>query len=312
MAHKLKAGAIDDLVAPDPGAGVSVEAEVRAILDEVRRDGDAAVRRLTERFDHAELGPDELRVDARELEASLGVLEPAVLEGLRLAVDNVRAVARAQLREPVVVDLPQGQGVEIAEVPVRRVGVYAPGGRAAYPSSVIMCAVTARAAGVEEVAVCAPPGPGGRAHPVVLAACVLCGVVEVYRMGGAQAIGALAYGTESVPAVDVVVGPGNAYVREAKRQVAGEVGIDSPGRAQRARGGGHRRGRPRADRARPPGPGRARRGLGADADLAGCVAARGGGSSTTATPILGCGCWPPRTRARPCGWPTRWRPSTCS
>ncbi len=206
---------------------MSVEADVSAILDEVRRDGDAAVLRLTERFDHAELRPDQLQVDARELEASLGVLEPAVLEGLRLAVDNVRTVARAQLREPVVVDLPQGQGVEIAEVPVRRVGVYAPGGRAAYPSSVIMCAVTARAAGVEEVAVCAPPGPEGRAHPVVLAACVLCGVVEVYRMGGAQAIGALAYGTESVPAVDVVVGPGNAYVREAKRQVAGEVGIDS-------------------------------------------------------------------------------------
>ena len=206
---------------------MSVEDDVRAILDEVRSEGDAAVLRLTRRFDQAELSPDELRVDARELEGSLGVLEPAVLEGLRLAVNNVRAVARAQLRDPVEVTLPQGQRVEVAELPVRRVGVYAPGGRAAYPSTVIMCAVTARAAGVEEVAVCAPPGPGGRAHPAILAACVLCGVVEVYRMGGAQAIGALAYGTESVPPVDVVVGPGNAYVREAKRQVAGEVGIDS-------------------------------------------------------------------------------------
>ena len=204
---------------------MSVEADVRAILDEVRRDGDAAVLRLTRRFDQAELAPDELRVDARELEASLGVLQPAVIEGLRLAIGNVRAVARAQLREPVRVTLEQGQRVEVAELPVRRVGVYAPGGRAAYPSTVIMCAVTARAAGVEEVAVCAPPGPGGRAHPVILAACVLCGVHEVYRMGGAQAIGALAYGTDSVPAVDVVVGPGNAYVREAKRQVAGQVGI---------------------------------------------------------------------------------------
>ena len=206
---------------------MSVEADVRAILDEVRSDGDAAVRSLTRRFDRAELAPDQLRVDAHELEGSLGVLEPAVVDGLRLAVRNVRAVARAQLRDPVTVPLEQGQRVEIAELPVRRVGVYAPGGRAAYPSTVIMCAVTARAAGVEQVAVCAPPGPGGRAHPAILAACVLCGVVEVYRMGGAQAIGALAYGTESVPAVDVVVGPGNAYVREAKRQVAGEVGIDS-------------------------------------------------------------------------------------
>jgi histidinol dehydrogenase len=112
------------------------------------------------------------------------------------------------------------------EVPVRRAGVDVPGGRAPYPSTVVMCAVTARVAGVEQIAVCAPPGPGGRAHPVILAACVLCEVSEVYRMGGAQAIGALAYGTKSVPAVDVIVGPGNAWVTEAKRQVFGEVGID--------------------------------------------------------------------------------------
>jgi len=207
-------------------AGRELEETVRAILDEVRREGDAAVLRLTARFDSAELGPDELRVDDRELEASVGVLEPAVLDGLRMAVANVKAVARAQLREPLSMSLDQGQLVEIAELPVRRAGVYAPGGRAVYPSSVLMCAATAWAAGVEEVAVCAPPGPGGRAHPVILAACVLCEVFEVYRMGGAQAVGALAYGTESVPAVDVVVGPGNAYVREAKRQVAGVVGID--------------------------------------------------------------------------------------
>ena len=207
-------------------AGRELEETVRAILDEVRREGDAAVSRLTARFDSAELGPNELRVDDRELEASVGVLEPAVLDGLRMAVANVKAVARAQLREPLSMSLDQGQLVEIAELPVRRAGVYAPGGRAVYPSSVLMCAATAWAAGVEEVAVCAPPGPGGRAHPVILAACVLCEVFEVYRMGGAQAVGALAYGTESVPAVDVVVGPGNAYVREAKRQVAGVVGID--------------------------------------------------------------------------------------
>jgi len=125
------------------------------------------------------------------------------------------------------VELPQGQRVEIVEVPVRRAAAYVPGGRAAYPSTVVMCAVSARAAGVEELAVCAPPGPDGVVHPAVLAACSLCGVTEVYAMGGAQAIAALAYGTESVPAVDVVVGPGNSYVQEAKRQLAGAVGIDS-------------------------------------------------------------------------------------
>jgi histidinol dehydrogenase len=203
-----------------------VREQVAEILADVRERGDEAVLDYTERFDKAELAPEQLRVDARELEASVGVLEPAVLDGLRTAIANVRAVAKAQLREPVSVELPEGQRVEVGEVPVGRVGVYAPGGRAAYPSTVVMCAITARVAGVEQIAVCAPPGPGGSAHPVILAACVLCGVSEVYRMGGAQAIGALAYGTATVPAVDVIVGPGNAWVTEAKRQVFGEVGID--------------------------------------------------------------------------------------
>ena len=192
--------------------------QVAEILADVRRRGDEAVLDYTERFDKAELGPDQLRVDARELEASVGVLEPDVLDGLRTAIANVRAVAKAQLRDPVTVELPQGQRVEVAEVPVGRVGVYVPGGRAAYPSTVVMCAVTARVAGVQQIAVCAPPGPGGRAHPAILAACVLCEVSEVYRMGGAQAIAALAYGTQTVPAVDVIAGPGNAWVTEAKRR----------------------------------------------------------------------------------------------
>jgi histidinol dehydrogenase len=201
--------------------------EVAQIIDEVRQGGDAAVLSLTERFDHAELGPGQLRVDPNELEASVGILEPDVLAGLRTAVANVRAVAKAQIRdEAVTVELPEGHSVEIVEHPVRRAAIYVPGGRAPYPSTVVMGAVTARAAGVEQIVVCAPPGPGGRAHPVILAACVLCEVSEVYRMGGAQAIAALAFGTESVQAVDMIVGPGNPYVQEAKRQVVGRVGIE--------------------------------------------------------------------------------------
>lgn len=211
-------------LAPPPP---SVEDDVRAIVDEVRQGGDAAVRRLTERFDRAEVAPDQLRVSLAELEASVGVLEPAVLAALRIAIANVRSVVEAQLRrDPVVVDLPEGQRVEIAELPVRRAAAYVPAGRAPYPSTVAMIAATARAAGVREIAVCAPPGPGGAAHPVILAACTLCGVTEVYRMGGAQAIAALALGTETVPAVDVIAGPGNAWVQEAKRQLVGTVGID--------------------------------------------------------------------------------------
>jgi histidinol dehydrogenase len=208
------------------GREEGLEDAVRDILTAVRQGGDDAVRELTERFDHAELGQDELQVSPHEIEGSLGVLDPDVLNALRRAIRNVRVVVQAQLADPVVATLPEGHVVEVVEAPVRRAGLYVPGGRAPYPSTVVMLAVTARVAGVDQIAVCAPPGPGGRAHPAILAACALCEVNEVYRMGGAQAVGALAYGTESVPAVDVIAGPGNAYVQEAKRQVVGQVGID--------------------------------------------------------------------------------------
>ena len=152
----------------------------------------------------------------------------------------------------VDVVLPEGQRVRLREVPVGRAAVYAPGGRTPYPSSVVMGAVTARAAGVGEVAVAAP------AHPLILAACALCEVDEVYRMGGAQAIAALAYGTESVAAVDVVVGPGNLYVQEAKRLVSDRVGIDGFAGPSDLVGDRDRRRGSAARRARPARPGRAR------------------------------------------------------
>ena len=217
----------DDIGVTRPEVRSGLGEEVSAIIEAVRLGGEHAVREFTERFDHAELAPDELRVDPRELEAAIGVLEPDVLDGLRTAIRNVRAVARAQLRDPISVELEQGQVVEVVEVPVRRAAIYVPGGRAPYPSTVVMGAVTARAAGVEQIVVCAPPGPGGRAHPVILAACVLCEVNEVYRMGGAQAIAMLAFGSGAIERVDVIAGPGNAYVQEAKRQLAfTEIGID--------------------------------------------------------------------------------------
>ena len=208
---------------PPPRA---VEQDVRAIVDAVRNDGDAAVRRFTAQFDHAEVAPEELRVPVAEIDDAVTVIGADVRAALRKAARNVKATADAQLRRPLDVELQDGQHVEIVEPPVRRAAAYVPGGKAPYPSTVVMCAVTARSAGVDNFAVCAPPGPEGRAHPTILAACALCGVNEVYRMGGAQAIAALAYGTETVPRVDVIVGPGNAYVTEAKRQVAGVVGID--------------------------------------------------------------------------------------
>jgi histidinol dehydrogenase len=205
--------------ADEPGEAVS------EILRAVRERGDAAVRELTKQFDGASLR--DLRVPDAQLERARDSLHGGVREGIEAAIANVRAAAEAQLRAPVAVELPDGQHIEYVEVPVRRAAAYVPGGRAPYPSTVVMCAVSARVAGVDELAICAPPGPAGRPDDVILAACALCGVSEVYAMGGAQAIAALAYGTESVSPVDVIVGPGNRYVQEAKRQLsAATVGID--------------------------------------------------------------------------------------
>jgi histidinol dehydrogenase len=202
--------------------------DVATIEREVVAGGDAAVLYLTERFDATESAPSALRVDPAQAAAALAALAPELREAMEVAAANVRTVAEAQLAsEPTRVDLPQGQTVSVREVPVGAAGIYAPGGRAAYPSSVLMCAVPARVAGVERIALASPPGADGLVHPLVLAAAALCGVEEIYAMGGAQAIFALARGTETIAPVDVVAGPGNAWVREAKRAVAGRVGIDS-------------------------------------------------------------------------------------
>ena len=201
--------------------GASVAAAVAEVLARVRTDGDAALLDYVRRFEAGGDDPPPLQVSAAELEQAAAALDPRVRAGLELARANVGAVARAGVDAEVDVPLPQGQSVRLREVPVARAAVYVPGGRAPYPSSVIMGVETAHAAGVEQVAVCAPGG-----HPVILAACALCGVTEVYRMGGAQAVAALAYGTETIPAVDVIVGPGSLWVQEAKRQLFGTVGID--------------------------------------------------------------------------------------
>jgi histidinol dehydrogenase len=208
------------------GASSAREEAVAESIERVGREQDAALIALTETFDGVTLAPERLRVSAAELAEGLAGLEAEVRQALETAISNVRSVAEAQLRDVVSVELPEGQRVEIAEAPVRRAGIYVPGGRAPYPSTVVMCAVTALSAGVAQVAVCTPPGPDGEVHPVILGACALCGVEEVYRVGGAQAVAALAHGTETVESVDVIVGPGNAWVTEAKRQVYGQVGID--------------------------------------------------------------------------------------
>jgi histidinol dehydrogenase len=203
-----------------------VSPDVATILERVRAGGDAAVRDISAGY--GELVPESLRVDPEVVAAAPGLLEPEVREALRAVARNVAVVARAELDagRPAMVQLEDGQTVEVREEPVAAAGVYTPGGRATYPSSVLMCCVPARVAGVGRIAVASPPGAAGRPDPTVLAACSLLGVEEVYAMGGAQAIAALAFGTETVAPVDVIAGPGSRYVAEAKRQLAGLVGID--------------------------------------------------------------------------------------
>jgi histidinol dehydrogenase len=203
----------------------SVAEGVREIIARVRASGDDALRYYTREFDTAGATPAALRVPEAELDTAAERLDDDVRAGLELAIANVATVAEARLGADATVDF-GGHEVRLREVALDRAGVYVPGGRAPYPSTVVMCTVVARVAGVREIAVCSPPGPDGDVHPAILGACRLAGASVVYRMGGAQAIAALAYGTETVSPVDVIVGPGNLYTQEAKRQVFGQVAID--------------------------------------------------------------------------------------
>jgi histidinol dehydrogenase len=208
----------------DVGAAVEV---VRPVVDDVRERGLAAVIEATARFDGVHR--DQPRVPVEELERALAGLDPDVRAALEEATRRARRVAQASLRDDVVVDVVDGATVVERWVPVGRVGLYVPGGRIAYPSSVVMNVVPAQVAGVTSLAVASPPKPefGGLPHPVVLAACALLGVDDVYAVGGAQAVAMFAFGCEGVAPVDVITGPGNVYVAAAKRLVQGRCGIDS-------------------------------------------------------------------------------------
>ena len=203
----------------------SVSEAVAEIIARVRASGDDALRYYTRQFDTGGSTPSALQVPEAELDTAAARLDDDVRAGLELAIENVTRVAQASLHADQTVSF-EGHEVAVREVPVQRGAVYVPGGRAPYPSTVVMGTVCAQVAGVPEIAVCAPPGLDGEVNAVVLGACRLAGASVVYRMGGAQAIAALAYGTETVTPVDVIVGPGNLYVQEAKRQVFGRVGID--------------------------------------------------------------------------------------
>ena len=204
----------------------TVDQAVAAIIADVRADGDAALLRYTERFDRMALAADRLRVGADEIEAAAAGIEPSLMAALDLAAERIEAFHRMQVPGDLRTTDAAGLTLGMRWTPLDAVGLYVPGGKAAYPSSVLMNAIPARVAGVGRIAMCVP-SPDGVLNPLVLAAARRAGVAEIYRVGGAQAIAALAYGTATIAPVDRIVGPGNAYVAEAKRQVFGRVGIDS-------------------------------------------------------------------------------------
>ena len=203
---------------------INVEAIVANIIDEVRRRGDQALYEFTFRFDGAKL--DSLQVTREEIEEAVQAVEPEFLEILRKAAANIRKYHQRQVRNGFVIN--EGDGVITGQriIPVDRAGLYVPGGTAAYPSTVLMDSIPAKIAGVKELVMVTPPNSQGKVNPVILAAAYVAGVDRIFKVGGAQAIAALAYGTDSIPRVDKIVGPGNAFVAEAKKQVYGKVSID--------------------------------------------------------------------------------------
>jgi len=221
-------GGAEDLVSQlRPVVGEGPAAAVAATLADVRARGDAAVLEAVRRFDCPDFADDALVVDAARIQAAVDTLPSALADAIEVAAAQVRAVCEATLPVDAEARLAAGQVVQVRAIPVAAAGVYVPGGRAAYPSSLIMGVVPALVAGVGRVVVATPPGPDGSPNEVVLAAAGILGVDQVVAAGGAAAIGALAFGTQSVAAVDVITGPGNPWVQEAKRQVFGVVGIDS-------------------------------------------------------------------------------------
>ncbi len=214
-----------DFLATKREVSADVDDVVRTIIARVRREGDAALTDYTRQFDGADMAASDLRVSAEEIDAALATVDPETMDALRFARDRIRAHHQRQL--PVDETYCDPIGVELGSrwTAIEAVGLYVPGGTASYPSSVLMNAVPAIVAGVDRI-VMVVPAPGGQLNPLVLAAAHLAGVSEIYRVGGAQAIAALAYGTQTIAPVAKIVGPGNAYVAAAKRQVFGTVGID--------------------------------------------------------------------------------------
>lgn len=204
-------------------AATDVSGIVRDIIDNVKANGDKALYEYCEKFDKAKLS--SLEVTNEEIDEAFAAVEPQFIEILKQAAENIRAFHKQQVRQSFILN---GDGYVTGQkiTPIEKVGLYVPGGTAAYPSTVLMDSIPAKIAGCEEICITTPPSADGKVNPAILAAAKIAGVDRIFKIGGAQAVAALAYGTETVPKVDKIVGPGNAFVAEAKRQVFGLVSID--------------------------------------------------------------------------------------
>jgi histidinol dehydrogenase len=217
---------LDQIEARTTGAGMDQARQtVDLVLEAVRQRGDSALREFTAQFDRVQL--EQLRVPKEAIDAAWELASPELKDALTLAYRRISSFHREQIPHDISLTGPHGEKLGRRWRPVERAGLYVPGGRAAYPSTVLMNAVPAQVAGVKRLVMVTPPGPDGQVNAAVLAAARVAGIEEIYRVGGAQAIGALAWGTESIPRVDVISGPGNLYVTLAKKAVYGSVGIDS-------------------------------------------------------------------------------------
>ena len=204
-------------------AATDVSGIVRDIIDNVKENGDKALYQYCEKFDKAKLS--SLEVSKEEIDEAFATVEPQFIEILKQAAENIRTFHKQQVRQSFILN---GDGYVTGQkiTPIEKVGLYVPGGTAAYPSTVLMDSIPAKIAGCEEICITTPPSSDGKVNPAILAAAKIAGVDRIFKIGGAQAVAALAYGTETVPKVDKIVGPGNAFVAEAKRQVFGLVSID--------------------------------------------------------------------------------------
>ena len=221
---RLSEISLDQILCRDIRAEKNVDAVVDEIIADVRTNGDAALLRYAERFDHARL--DALEVTPEEIDAAWARVDEEFRRTLELARDNIREFHRHQIHENFVITGKNGTVMGQRYQPIEKVGLYVPGGTASYPSTVLMDAIPAKLAGVRELTMVTPPAPDGSIPDAILAAAKVAGVDRIFKTGGAQAVAALAYGTQSVPRVDKIVGPGNVYVATAKRKVFGQVAID--------------------------------------------------------------------------------------